>query len=354
MLENATSLVLFDHSMKDTLLESSSRDAAPTSHLFDHTQGNDTSSTLDTSSSPAEPCETSGANFTTYFFFIFPIIGFIVLIMGGCLLRKRQVQQDAEAIRRYHERLSAAHAERKMKEERRNKLVERALVTTKVTFLPRRAVPRPSQQPAMGRRLANSFAVRGRSSTMETEVSIESSTGHTTEDLDSTTSSSCNVGGIVSDEEEGRRGELDIAEKSQQSASENQSSPALVLEHSTASVDLETCAICLEPYKENDDVSYSKHQNCSHAFHTSCILSWLKDEFRNDCPCCRGPYLHLQVVEDDGNYRLGGYDDSSRGANDSSAAESSSDSIANAADHPTASASLTQDGAPVEVEDSNV
>src|SRR6056300_747002 len=96
MLDNATSLVLFDHSMKDTLLETS-EDTASTSHLFDHSQSNDgISSTLD--SSAGEPC--AGPNFTTYLFFIFPIIGFVVLIMGGCFLRKRQVQQDAEAIRR--------------------------------------------------------------------------------------------------------------------------------------------------------------------------------------------------------------------------------------------------------------
>ena len=62
---------------------------------------------------------------------------------------------------------------------------------------------------------------------------------------------------------------------------------------------VETCAICLEPYWLNDRVSYSRHRNCAHAFHAACILAWLRDEFRNDCPMCRGPYLHLCVVEDD-------------------------------------------------------
>ena len=69
---------------------------------------------------------------------------------------------------------------------------------------------------------------------------------------------------------------------------------------------VETCAICLEPYGENDRVSYSRHRNCAHAFHAACILAWLRDEFRNDCPICRGPYLHLCVVEDDGDDYLGG------------------------------------------------
>ena len=69
---------------------------------------------------------------------------------------------------------------------------------------------------------------------------------------------------------------------------------------------VETCAICLEPYGENDRVSYSRRRNCAHAFHAACILAWLRDEFRNDCPICRGPYLHLCVVEDDGDDYLGG------------------------------------------------
>ena len=59
------------------------------------------------------------------------------------------------------------------------------------------------------------------------------------------------------------------------------------------------CAICLESYQENESVSYSKHRNCSHTFHTDCILNWLKDEFRNDCPCCRSPYVHVCIKESD-------------------------------------------------------
>ena len=50
---------------------------------------------------------------------------------------------------------------------------------------------------------------------------------------------------------------------------------------------LDQCVICLEPYQENDIVSYSKHQSCNHVFHTGCIWNWLRDECRNDCPVCR-------------------------------------------------------------------
>ena len=51
----------------------------------------------------------------------------------------------------------------------------------------------------------------------------------------------------------------------------------------------ETCAICIEQYEENDIISYSKRQSCTHAFHKKCIELWLKD--KDDCPCCRCPYV---------------------------------------------------------------
>ncbi len=52
-----------------------------------------------------------------------------------------------------------------------------------------------------------------------------------------------------------------------------------------------SCAICLEHYRRNDKISYSKHQKCSHVFHTACIVSWLTDQKRDDCPYCRGKYI---------------------------------------------------------------
>lgn len=306
--DNSTSLILFDHSLENPLLENNNND----SPLYNETSAADHNKT-------GWRCGTSSlssSNFTTYLFFIFPIIGFFVLVMGSCLLRKRQVQQDAEAIQRYHERISAADSERRFKEERRTKWVEEALITIKVTFCPKKKTM-----------LSSPYGVRARSATMETDVTVESMSNST--DSDSTISSSCTSLGAVrrvsevssdcdggDDDDDGKA--LSEAEQGQQFTTSNLSkgcspsasqtlSEALLLENSTTPFDWqsETCAICLEPYKENDDVSYSKHQNCSHAFHTSCILSWLKDEFRNDCPCCRGPYLHLCVVEEDGDY-LGG------------------------------------------------
>ncbi|KAL7542098.1 hypothetical protein ACHAXR_011519 [Thalassiosira sp. AJA248-18] len=301
---SSSSLLLFDDSIKDNLLQNR--------HLDNNTLYNETHTIT------SEPCETSSnitSSVTTFLFFIFPVIGFLVLVMGSFLLRKRQVQQDAEAIRRYHERISAADAERRLNEERRNRLVEKALVTTKVTFSKRIS--------GGGRRLA-AFGARGRTSTMETDVTVESGNSNSSVDSDSTISSRrasevSSIGGSTH-EEDGEK-ELSEAELGQQvtstlpdniinessseTSTKSRSSEAPALENDTThSLDweTETCAICLEPYKDNDDVSYSKHQNCTHAFHTSCILSWLKDEFRNDCPCCRGPYLHLCVVEDDGEY----------------------------------------------------
>ncbi len=46
------------------------------------------------------------------------------------------------------------------------------------------------------------------------------------------------------------------------------------------------CAICLEPYKVGDKVSWAKHlPNCTHAFHPECIKPWITKH--PGCPCCR-------------------------------------------------------------------
>lgn len=53
------------------------------------------------------------------------------------------------------------------------------------------------------------------------------------------------------------------------------------------------CPICLEEYVAGDNVSWSRHQNCRHAFHKTCIEGWLKQLDREGfCPFCRGPYLN--------------------------------------------------------------
>ena len=60
---------------------------------------------------------------------------------------------------------------------------------------------------------------------------------------------------------------------------------------------IDKCAICLEDYEANDSVAYSKHQTCEHVFHTDCISAWLREDGRNECPCCRGPYFHTKGMD---------------------------------------------------------
>mmetsp|Transcript_14729 Transcript_14729/g.31431 ORF Transcript_14729/g.31431 Transcript_14729/m.31431 type:complete len:435 (+) Transcript_14729:84-1388(+) len=62
-------------------------------------------------------------------------------------------------------------------------------------------------------------------------------------------------------------------------------------EHIDANISSTSCAICLEPYQPNDRLSYSKYRQCTHVFHTDCIVSWLVDQKRDDCPYCRGRYI---------------------------------------------------------------
>jgi len=68
------------------------------------------------------------------------------------------------------------------------------------------------------------------------------------------------------------------------------SSPSLRMSStSTPIYSPKTCAICLEKYKVNDDICWSKNKKCVHAFHFNCMLGWLMDN--DDCPMCREDYL---------------------------------------------------------------
>ena len=48
------------------------------------------------------------------------------------------------------------------------------------------------------------------------------------------------------------------------------------------------CLICLEEWKEGELICQSA--GCRHAFHQSCIISWLVNH-RSDCPACRQAFL---------------------------------------------------------------
>lgn len=58
-----------------------------------------------------------------------------------------------------------------------------------------------------------------------------------------------------------------------------------------------TCSICLEPYRINDDVSWSKSLICRHVFHRHCIEQWLMKH--KECPYCRCRYLGDDAVNDE-------------------------------------------------------
>lgn len=219
--------------------------ANSTVNLFHHiTNASDHNQTLD--DSPAYM--PSGDN---NIFFIFPAMGFIVLVMGSLYLRHQRIEQSQQSARAYDARLRAQHESIRQKKALRLEMVENALVTTKVVVR--------NKQPIIRR---SSFALTESTldSSSDSEINLQS------EDVEAQT----NV---------------------------TYASVTLECPINMDGWKLESCAICLEAYQENDSVSYSKHQNCSHAFHTKCILNWLQDEYRNDCPCCRSEYIHVCITE---------------------------------------------------------
>ena len=69
------------------------------------------------------------------------------------------------------------------------------------------------------------------------------------------------------------------------------------------------CAICLSSYRKGESVSWSASPQCSHAYHTSCIVQYAQTEDRRrmealgddtdkkldvsvPCPLCRSPFVH--------------------------------------------------------------
>jgi len=59
-------------------------------------------------------------------------------------------------------------------------------------------------------------------------------------------------------------------------------------------LDTHHCPICLEPFKHDENVSWSRQLiKCKHVYHTNCISAWLAGG-QGDCPCCRRNYFSLQ------------------------------------------------------------
>lgn len=50
------------------------------------------------------------------------------------------------------------------------------------------------------------------------------------------------------------------------------------------------CPICLEPYKEGDQVCWSRNEDCAHAYHLECKVSFLMGT--DECSLCRINFLH--------------------------------------------------------------
>ena len=47
------------------------------------------------------------------------------------------------------------------------------------------------------------------------------------------------------------------------------------------------CTICLCPYEDGDQITWSTEESCQHAFHTDCIIPWLAKKEEPRCPICR-------------------------------------------------------------------
>jgi len=57
-----------------------------------------------------------------------------------------------------------------------------------------------------------------------------------------------------------------------------------------------SCSICLEPYREGDDICWSQNEKCAHVYHLDCIVDWLMNS--DECPLCRADYLKEEGSSD--------------------------------------------------------
>jgi len=49
------------------------------------------------------------------------------------------------------------------------------------------------------------------------------------------------------------------------------------------------CPICAEEYQEGDDICWSRNENCAHAFHLDCKVSYLQNT--DACILCKNEFL---------------------------------------------------------------
>lgn len=57
------------------------------------------------------------------------------------------------------------------------------------------------------------------------------------------------------------------------------------------------CAICLERFKNGEDICSAQNAECPHEFHLDCLFPWLLKS--QDCPCCRRDYLSVLTMPTD-------------------------------------------------------
>ncbi|XP_061376183.1 uncharacterized protein LOC133318206 [Gastrolobium bilobum] len=60
----------------------------------------------------------------------------------------------------------------------------------------------------------------------------------------------------------------------------------LILRPNRFKKERKVCAVCLEDFQQEQQVM---NLNCSHKYHSACLLPWLADH--PHCPCCRTPVV---------------------------------------------------------------
>jgi hypothetical protein len=231
-----------------------------TPNLFDHANASDwNQNPTDDGPKYAIPGSDSSVNS----FFILPAMGLLVLIVGSIYMRRNRINQSRRSSEISDARTRAHHERILQRKALRLQMVKNALITTKVVT-------------------CNHDSSNRRGSFAMTEC--------TTTSIDSSNSSSADL----------------AMEDLESPTDQNTDDPVMTLEHpiDVEGWKLDSCSICLESYQENESVSYSKHQNCSHCFHTGCIMNWLQDEHRNDCPYCRSQFVHVYAIEPESDLYL--------------------------------------------------